>query len=514
MKRFFAKSTAVLLTIAFFIPVLCSCAYFEKSKVLEAASKLVDAMSAGKASDILDCTDGLDRDFKKSFKEKLNETDNTNEEKAYFKAVYKSMTAEIKGDTVKIEKDKATCQIEFKIADVETLKDGDYKDAEALADAVSDCKKKTIEVEAEFEKIDKQWLVTNFDSVEFQSVFTFYENMPAIARGAFLDTAGIIAQAVLVDDPTKISPLLYTPADARDPLAVLFNTNAAPTPEEKAFQAAVRSTMNYRIDESSLKIWQNKGTVDIVLTLADYTTLAGKQFNSIPEIEAAVKACPSMTLKYNCYLVRTAYVWNVTNIEDEGFAAFLSYKKFSINIKSVDGTYSSAVDVTDKFVKYVSSEFSIKMPSDLDGRIVINAKMVLKDGKYEVTVDRNSFIANIKSFAETNIDKIVMYNLGTTSQTGLDALAKIAGYKDYADMRQKILEEISNKVSNVDTSSMESAGTYTVNDNVITFNSGKEVMAGKIDNYGGITVIAPVSDADAKKVLGSDQIMLAFKKDT
>jgi hypothetical protein len=37
-------------------------------------------------------------------------------------------------------------------------------------------------------------------------------------------------------------------------------------------------------------------------------------------------------------------------------------------------------------------------------------------------------------------------------------------------------------------------------------------MPGTIDNYGNITVTSPVNDADAKKLLGSDTITMAFKK--
>ena len=512
MNRKFAKSTAVLLALAVILPVFCSCSFFAKSKVLEVTTKLVDGIKDRNASDILDCTDGLKRDFKKSFKDTLGKTMYTNEDMAYQSAVFDTLKAEIKSDQIDIQKDEATCPIEFTIADVDTLQGGDYADAAALADAVSKCPVKTIKVNAELKKIDKEWLVTNFDSSNFQEVFSFFGKMPPIARGAFLATVDKLPQAVIADDPVAVNNLLYSPNDAMNPVTEVFNMNANPTIEEKAFQAAVRSTMTYKINESTLSIKGNKGTIDIEITMADYETLAGKQFNSIPEIVNAVNSCGTKTLKYTCKMVRTAYVWAIVNIDSEEFAAFLNYKKFSIDIKKVDGKYSSSVDVTDKFTAYVASEFKIKMPSDLDGRIIVNSTLILDNGNYKLTVDRDGLESNIKSFAERNIDKIIMSYLGTTSQTGLDTLSKIAGYKDYADMKKKILEEISRKIQSVDISSMNSSGRYTVNDNQIALNSGVDVLPGTIDNYGVITVTVPIKDPDAKMFLGTDTMTLPFSK--
>ena len=191
----------------------------------------------------------------------------------------------------------------------------------------------------------------------------------------------------------------------------------------------------------------------------------------------------------------------------------LNYKKFSISLKKIDGTYQSTLDVTDKFVAYVAKEFSIRMPSDLEGRIMINATLVLKDGKYSVTIDNDAFVAAIKAFVETNIDKIIMNMLGTTSTVGLDALSKIAGYADYADMRQKTLDQVNSSLSTINTSGLESFGTFTVDDNTVTLTSGTDVSYGTIDNFGAITVTSPVNDPDARNLLGSDTITLKFEKE-
>ena len=291
-----------------------------------------------------------------------------------------------------------------------------------------------------------------------------------------------------------------------------FDVDGKPTDEDNAFRAAVRNGMSYEIDESSVAIDGTKGSVRIVIRRPNFEVLAGKTFSSIPEIEKAVNECEIINYEYKCELERTGSEWFVTNLDSVEFGGLLSYKKFTISMNSVDGTYKSAMDITDKFIRYIAKEYTVSVPSDCEGKIYIRSTMVLKNGKYEVKIDRDAFVSDIKSFVEKNIDKIIKNTLGTTSSVGLDAMAKIAGYKDYADMKQKILEQVTTSVESINTSSLESSGTYTVSGNNITFKSAADIMPGTVDNFGNITVEAVVKDPDAKKLLESDKITMIYKK--
>ena len=201
-----------------------------------------------------------------------------------------------------------------------------------------------------------------------------------------------------------------------------------------------------------------------------------------------------------------------TNLDSVNFGGLLSYKKFKISLNSVDGTYKTTMDITDKFVKYISKEYNVQIPDGCEGKIYIRSTLVLKNGNYEVSIDNDAFVADIKSYVEKNIDKIITNTLGTTSSVGLDAMAKVAGYKNYADMKQKILEQVYSNVENINTSSLESKGTYTVSGNTITFKSAADTMPGTIDNFGNITVDAPVNDPDAQKLLDSTSIEMKYQK--
>ena len=514
MKINIKEKTAVILVAAMLLPVLSSCSLFSKKAVLTAAGDFGEVIKTADASDILRKTDGTDRDYKKSFKELLDHKNYTEEEVSFSEHMVSSIEYTVDEKSVKIEKDKATVGMTFSVADLDALKKKDYKDIDDLTSAIDGASKRDIEVTAELKKIDKEWYVTNFDDGEFKDLFSFYGNMPVIGRATLIETAGKLAETIKNDDSGVAIYLAGSNATPETIQAVkeYFDVDGNPTKEDNAFRAAVRDGMSYEIDETSVVIEGKKGSVNIILRRPNFEVLAGKNFSSIPEIEKAVKECEIINFEYKCELERNGTEWFVTNLDSVSFGGLLSYKKFKISMKSVDGTYKSTMDITDRFIKYISNEYKVSIPSDCEGRIYIRSTMVLKNGKYEVKIDRDAFAADIKSFVEKNIDKIIKNTLGTTSSVGLDAMAKIAGYKDYADMKQKILDQVTASVATINTSGLESKGTYTVSGNNITFKSATDTMPGTVDNFGDITVTAPVSDPDAIKLLDSTSVQMTYKK--
>ena len=517
MNKTMTKGLLAILSVGLLLPFICSCSFSKKNAVLLRAASFAESLKTADAGDILRLTDGLDRDYKKEFKEFLDVERYDDEELLYASSMMHTMNVEIDGSSVKVRKDTATVDIEITIADHEALKDGDYKDADALAEAIKSCSTRSIPITVEFVRVDKEWYVANFDEREFKDIYSFLGNMPVIGRSTLIETAKTVAESVVKDDPSlalSVAASLDTPGmtDMPSYLNDIFDTDGKPSAEDKAFREAVLSTMTYEIDESKTSIEGHNGTVVIYITMADYSQLANQTFKKVTEIAPAVEKLPVVTYSYTCEFVRVGSEWFATNLDAEEYADFLLYKNFSISLKKIDGTYKATVDITDKFVSYVSSEYGIKMPSDLSGRIVITATLVLKDGKYEVTVDRDAFVKNIKAFVEANIDKIIMNMLGTTSSVGLDTLAKLAGYQNYADMRQSVLNDVTTNLETINTSGLESSGTFTFTDDKVTLTSGNDTIPGTIDNYGVITVTSPVNDPDARKLLGSDTITLPFKK--
>ena len=512
MDRNITRKIAVALLLVLTLACLCSCTT-KRRAVIEAATAFGDAIKKCDARDMLRLTEDLDRNYSKVFKQYMNEDNYSEEENIYFEAVCKTIEVEVIEDSVDVEKDKATCDIEVTMADYASLQGGDYKDADALADAVKKAKTASSVITLEFIKVEKEWKVTNLGD-DFLQLFEFRKSMPAIGRSALLETAASVAEAVVKDDVNLVLNVAFQDSTStlRDHLTSLFATKDALSEEDEMFRAAMLNSMSYEIDESTLNIDGPTGSVDIKLTLADYAALSGQTFKNAADIKVAVANCEPMTLTYTCELIRIDTTWYVTNLASDDFTRFVSYKFFRINMVKLEGTFKSTLDITDKFISYVASEFEVAMPDDLQGTINITANLTLKDGKYSVTIERDTFIRNINSYVEANIDKIIMKKLGTTSSMALDTLAKLGGYADYADLRRDILSQVTDNVNSIDTSGLESSGTYKVDNNTITFTSGNDVFYGTIDSYGAITVTSPVKDADARSLLGSDNVTMVFKQ--
>jgi hypothetical protein len=516
MVKNIKSKVSIILVAAMLLPLLSSCSLFSKKAVRTAAAELGEVIKTGDASDILKKTDGIDRDYKKSFKQHLDLKNYTEEEAAFCNHMISTIEYTVDEKSVKVEKDKARIGMTFSIADLDALKKSDYKDINGLISAVDSASKKEIEVTVDFRKVDKEWYVTNLDDEEFKDLFSFFGNMPVIGRGTLIETAKKLAETVVNDDSGVAIYLAGPNATPETVQAVkdYFDVDGKPTDEDNAFRAAVRAGMSVEIDESTVRIEGTQGRVNITLKRPNFEVLAGKNFSSVPEIEKAVKECGIINFEYNCTLERSGPDWFVTNLDSVNFGGLLSYKKFKISLNSVDGTYKATKDITDQFIKYISDEYKVGVPSGCEGKIYIRSTLVLKNGKYEVKIDRDAFVSDIKSFAEKNIDKIITNTLGTTSSVGLDAMAKIAGYKDYADMKQKILEQVYAGIEGIDTSSLESTGTYTVSGNAITFASSSATMPATIDNFGNISVEAPVNDPDAQKLLGANKVQMLYQKAT
>ena len=518
MNRSIARRISAVFSLAVLSALLCSCSFFAKKAVIKTAGEFGEAVCSGKATDIFMYTDVSDREFRKAFKERISFSELSDEKKIYASHMMDSLTVEIDESSVEVKKNDATCDMIFSLADYEALMDGDYEDAEAIGDAIDKSGKNSITVTAEFTKVDKEWRVTNFEADSFQQLYDFLNYMPPIGRSALIASAKDVADAVTSDNAGLVLDLLppastADPVDMTDYLKDLFDVDGKPTEEEKIFRESVLETMICDVDESTLEIGESDGSIVINMTMADYETLAGKEFKEIEAIPAAVKACGTMTMSFKCEFRRDGSKWYAVNLDSEDFAAFLKYKDFYICLKPIAGTYQSTLDITDKFTAFITNEFGISMPSDLEGRIIITVTAVLENGKYEVSVDRDGMVKNIQAFAEANIDKILMNALGTTSPAGLNAMAKLAGYKDYDDMKNGILAMVSDKVSSINTSDLESKGTYSANaENIKLTSSTGDIYNGTIDNFGVITVTAPINDPDAKKFLNSDTITLSFKK--
>ena len=180
------------------------------------------------------------------------------------------------------------------------------------------------------------------------------------------------------------------------------------------------------------------------------------------------------------------------------------------------GTYVAEVDVTDEFNTQIEANVGAGSTNGMTGSIIALVNMELnKDGTYSIGIDRDVFAQTIYDYADTNIDKLITNFLGVSSTDQIELLVKLAGYKDYADMRSQLLGQVTDMLGGLSTSGLDRDGDYTVSGSTITFfgddnTKTTDDITGSIDTYGKITVTAPITDPDAAMLFGADEITLVF----
>ena len=99
-----ARKFTAAIAIVTLLTVLSSCSLFGKTAVLTAATEFGESLTVGDTRDILNKTDGLEREFKQSFKDLLNVENYTEEEMIYADHMMRSITFEIDDSSVKIKR--------------------------------------------------------------------------------------------------------------------------------------------------------------------------------------------------------------------------------------------------------------------------------------------------------------------------------------------------------------------------------------------------------------------------
>jgi hypothetical protein len=84
-----------------------------------------------------------------------------------------TMSYDVDKGSVKVDGEKASCDITFTMADFEALDDDDYEDIDDIIDAVGDLDTKDYEYTVKFEKDGDDWLVSNLSSDDFGALFEY-----------------------------------------------------------------------------------------------------------------------------------------------------------------------------------------------------------------------------------------------------------------------------------------------------------------------------------------------------
>lgn len=175
-KNSFKKAISVLLAgaVLFSLAGCFNLGGGGKKAVLEAAETLASDMAAADASKLIkNSTLSKKSDEAAALTDLLSDEGHTEDEISFFKAVEKTIEYEIDESSVSVNKDEASADIVFTVADHSKILEGDFKDINELTSAVKKADTRTVKFTAEFEKQDKEWIPSNVAGKKFMKLYDY-----------------------------------------------------------------------------------------------------------------------------------------------------------------------------------------------------------------------------------------------------------------------------------------------------------------------------------------------------
>ena len=195
VKKLFLKKTASVIMAGALLLSLTSCLELGNSKkaILEAAETFAENVAGADAAVLIKAS-GLDKKSKEATEltETLSTDGKTDEDKAFYEAVEKTIEYEIDEESYTNKKGEASVDIVFTIADYEEVLKTEYTKIEDLTAAVKKADTKEIKFTAEFVKNDdKEWIVENVGSKKFMKIYEYRNQEVKLALTAEMITGFI-----------------------------------------------------------------------------------------------------------------------------------------------------------------------------------------------------------------------------------------------------------------------------------------------------------------------------------
>ena len=195
MKKIFWKKTASVIMAGALLLSLTSCLDFGNSKkaILEAAETFAENVVSADAATLIKSS-GLDKKSKEATEltETLSKDGKSDDDKAFYEAVEKTIEYEIDEESYTNKKGEASVDIVFTIADYEEVLKTEYTKIDDLTAAVKKADTKEIKFTAEFVKNDdKEWVVENVGSKKFMKIYEYRNQEIKLALTAEMITGFI-----------------------------------------------------------------------------------------------------------------------------------------------------------------------------------------------------------------------------------------------------------------------------------------------------------------------------------
>ncbi len=393
--------------------------------IVDAADAFASALVKCDAGKIIKLTnEEKDSDAAEDLEVLFGNEDYTDEQIAIADAVADTIEYEIDEESVKIDKDEASIDITFTMADYEAVLEGEFSDVDEAVAAISDCDDTAeVEVTFEFALEDDEWLISNLGDKAYGKLYGFYG----------LDVSFMPDLAALVDYTDIYADYNYVY------LSVVFTENVSDYIDDMTFDVFLDGELLYG-DQTPYGdgdyIWCDL-TVDGPLESGTYTV--------------------------TCYYGDTVIASDYIDVDNSGSTVI------SGDPTDAEGdVYLCEME----FGEYLE-EFLVDSGYDIDfeGQLTIWLELTLyDDGTYKIAPDLVNFEANLEEYMTNN-----MTDENLIAFSGASSMAEVEEYADSSEISVDTLKEliidsmVSSSIANVAEESDQ--GTYLVSGDSISFDS-------------------------------------------
>lgn len=393
--------------------------------IVDAADAFASALVKCDAGKIIKLTDEeKDSDAAEDLEVLFGNEDYTDEQIAIADAVADTIEYEIDEESVKIDKDEASVDVTFTMADYEAVLEGEFSDVDEAVAAISDCDDTAeVEVTFEFALEDDEWLISNLGDRAYGKLYGFYG----------LDVSFMPDLAALVDYSDIYADYNYVY------LSVVFTEDVSDYIDGMTFDVFLDGELLYG-DQTPYGdgdyIWCDL-TVDGPLESGTYTV--------------------------TCYYGDTVIASDYIDVDNSGSTVI------SGDPTDAEGdVYLCEMEFGEYLEEYlVDSGYDI----DFEGQLTVWLELTLyDDGTYKIAPDLVNFEANLEEYMTNN-----MTDENLIAFSGYSSMAEVEEYADSNEISVDTLKEmiidsmVSSSIANVAEESDQ--GTYLVSGDSISFDS-------------------------------------------
>lgn len=427
MKTFTSKTIAAALAGA--MAVTCaSCSMLpgdgaKTEDIVDAADSFAKALASCDAGKIAKQTNE-GKDVAEDLEELFGSEDYTEEQNKIADAIADTIEYEIDEDSVEIKKDEASVDVTFTMVDYESVLDGEFKNVDEAVDALKDCDDTCeVEITFEFEKDEDDWLVSNFGDKKYTELYWFYGLDVSFAPDLVIEDSSIIGEYNYI----------YT--------VVTFTEDISDYADGFTFDVYLDGELYYgnmtpEIDEQYLFC---DLTLDGPLDSGNYT----------------------ITVCYNDEEIVSESV-DIDNT-NSGWSSSGS----GSSTPDIEGdVYLCYADCSTAFAEQLNND---GFDFDLEGNLGIWFELTLSDdGEYLLTVDGETFGADLIDYFTDNKDTLMMGFLGVSSVDELYEYEESLGSDTYDVLESTTVQSFVSAYS-VEYADLTDYGTYTIDGDTINF---------------------------------------------